>query len=155
MMAISLFLIRTMLSSPYGRVINGIRINEHRTTALGYNTYLFKLVNFTVAAMIASLAGFLSAAQFGVVNPEMVGWHLSGHVLMMVIFGGLGTLLGPILGAASMMFLEEIFQVITKHWQLMTGIVIVGVALFMPRGLAGIRFPSSVDKQTNKENHLS
>jgi branched-chain amino acid transport system permease protein len=155
MMAISLFLIRTMLSSPYGRVINGIRINEHRTIALGYNTYLFKLVNFTVAAMIASLAGFLSAAQFGVVNPEMVGWHLSGHVLMMVIFGGLGTLLGPILGAASMMFLEEIFQVITKHWQLMTGIVIVGVALFMPRGLAGIRFPSSADKQTNKENHSS
>jgi len=85
----------------------------------------------------------------------MVGWHLSGHVLMMVIFGGLGTLLGPILGAASMMFLEEIFQVITKHWQLMTGIVIVGVALFMPRGLAGIRFSSSADKQTNKENHSS
>jgi branched-chain amino acid transport system permease protein len=134
---VALFM-RTILRSPFGQVIVGIRVNEQRMRALGFHTFRYKLACFVIAGAIAGLAGYLSAVQFGVVNPEMLGWHLSGSVLMMVILGGMGTLTGPLLGAFSMMFLEEIFQTLTKHWQLLIGAVIVLVALFLPRGLAGL-----------------
>ena len=130
--------IYTVLRSPFGKVIVGIRVNEQRMRALGFNTYRYKLVCFVIAGALAGLAGYLSASQFGVVNPEMLGWHLSGSVLMMVILGGMGTLIGPVLGAFSLMMLEESFQSITKHWQLLTGGVIVLVALYLPRGIAGL-----------------
>ena len=136
---LTLIFIGRIIKSPFGRVISGIRVNEHRTKALGYNTYKFKLVCFVIASMIAAVSGFLAAVQFGVVNPEMVGWHVSGHALMMVILGGKGAILGPVLGTTTLMVTEEIFQMLTKHWQLLTGLVIVLVALFFPNGLAGIR----------------
>lgn len=131
-------IMRTILRSPFGQVIVGIRVNEQRMRAVGFHTFRYKLVCFVMAGAIAGLAGYLAAVQFGVVNPEMLGWHLSGSVLMMVILGGMGTLAGPILGAFSMMFLEEVFQTLTRHWQLLIGTVIVLVALFFPRGLAGL-----------------
>ena len=125
----TVLVMRTILRSPFGKVLVGIRVNEHRMRALGFDTFRYKLVCFVIAGAMAGLAGYLAAVQFGVVNPEMLGWHLSGSALMMVILGGMGTLAGPILGAFSMMFLEEIFQTITKHWQLFIGAVIVLVAL--------------------------
>lgn len=133
-----ILLLRTMLRSPFGKVIVGIRVNEHRMRSIGFDTFRYKLVCFVIAGALAGLAGYLSAVQFGVVNPEMLGWHQSGSVLMMVILGGMGTLTGPILGALSLMVLEEVFQSLTKHWQLLTGVVIVLVALYFPRGLAGL-----------------
>ncbi len=133
-----LLLLRKLLQSPFGHVIVGIRVNEHRMRALGFETFRYKLVCFVIAGALAGLAGYLSAVQFGVVNPEMLGWHLSGSVLMMVILGGMGTLTGPVLGALTLMMLEELFQALTKHWQLLTGMVIVAVALYLPGGLAGL-----------------
>jgi len=131
-------MLRTLLHSPFGKVIAGIRINEHRMRSLGFDTFRYKLVCFVIAGALAGLAGYLSAVQFGVVNPEMLGWHHSGSVLMMVILGGMGTLSGPVIGAFALMMLEEVFQSLTKHWQLLTGVVIVLVALYLPRGLAGL-----------------
>jgi branched-chain amino acid transport system permease protein len=136
--ALVLLLLRTLVRSPFGHVIAGIRVNEHRMRALGYSTFRYKLVCFVIAGALAGLAGYLSALQFGVVNPDMLGWHLSGSALMMVILGGMGTLFGPVLGAAAMMLLELGFQSLTKHWQLLMGAVIVAVALALPRGLAGL-----------------
>ncbi|MGD8789181.1 MAG: branched-chain amino acid ABC transporter permease [Burkholderiales bacterium] len=131
-------LLRALLGSPFGHVIAGIRVNEHRMRALGFETFRYKLVCFVIAGALAGLAGYLSAMQFGVVNPEMLGWHLSGSVLMMVILGGMGTLAGPVFGAVTLMLLEEVFQMVTRHWQLLTGAVIVLVALFLPGGLVGL-----------------
>ena len=133
-----LVLLRTMLRSPFGKVIVGIRVNEHRMRSLGFDTFRYKLACFVIAGALAGLAGYFAAVQFGVVNPEMLGWHASGSVLMMVILGGMGTLTGPVLGAFALMALEEVFQALTKHWQLLTGLVIVLVALYLPRGLAGL-----------------
>ncbi len=133
-----IILLHVILQSPFGKVIVGIRVNEHRMRSIGFDTFRYKLVCFVIAGALAGLAGYLSAVQFGVVNPEMLGWHQSGSVLMMVILGGLGTLAGPVLGAFSLMMLEEFFQSLTKHWQLLTGAVIVLVALYLPRGLAGL-----------------
>ena len=143
---LAIIFIRTVLASAFGQVVIGIRVNEHRMRALGFDTFRYKLVCFVIAGALAGLACYLSAAQFGVVNPEMLGWHLSGSVLMMVILGGMGTLAGPVLGAFSLMMLEELFQSLTKHWQLLTGIVIVLVALYLPRGLAGMLPKSGADR---------
>jgi branched-chain amino acid transport system permease protein len=127
-----------LLRSPFGRVIAGIRVNEHRMRSLGYPTFRYKLVCFAIAGGLAGLAGYLAAAQHGNVNPDMMGWHLSGGGLMMVILGGMGTLAGPVVGAAAMLALEIAFQGMTKHWQLLMGGFIVLVALFLPRGLIGL-----------------
>lgn len=138
--------LRTLLASPFGRVLDGIRVNEQRMRSLGFTTFRYKLACFVLAGMLAGLAGYMSAVQFGVVNPEMLGWHLSGAVLMMVILGGMGTAAGPVIGAGAMLLLELGFQAlpdaggirIGKHWQLLMGVFIVLVALFLPRGLAGL-----------------
>jgi branched-chain amino acid transport system permease protein len=128
--------IRVLLASPFGRVIVALRENEHRLRMLGFATFRYKLVCFVLAGMLAGLAGWLAAAHDGLVNPEMLSWHQSGQLLMMVILGGMGTPAGPILGAAALKALELVFQGWTKHWQLLLGGFIVLSVLFMPRGLA-------------------
>ena len=131
-------LLRVVLASPFGRVLAGIKANEHRMKSLGYATFRYKLVCFVLAGATAGVAGYLAAVQFGVVNPEMMGWHLSGAVMMMVILGGMGTLRGPILGAAVWMLLELWFQDLTKHWHLLMGGFIVLTSLLLPNGLLGL-----------------
>ena len=138
--------IGVLRASLFGRVIAGIRVNEPRMRSLGFATFRYKLVCFVLAGMLAGLAGYLAAVQFGVVNPDMLGWHFSGAVLMMVILGGMGTLAGPVIGSAAMLLLEIGFQSLPavdginpgKHWQLPMGIAIVLVALYLPNGLTGL-----------------
>jgi branched-chain amino acid transport system permease protein len=139
-------LLRVILASPFGRVLVGIKVNESRMRSLGYATFRYKLACFVIAGAIAGIAGYLSSIQFGVVNPEMLGWHLSGAVMMMVILGGMGTLTGPIIGAAAWMLLELGFQGLPKaggvdlgkHWQLWMGSFIVLSSLLLPDGLLGL-----------------
>jgi branched-chain amino acid transport system permease protein len=139
-------LLRVVLRSPFGRVLAGIRVNEQRMLSLGFPTFRYKLACFVLAGAIAGAAGYLSAVQFGVVNPEMLGWHLSASVMMMVILGGMGTLHGPAAGAAIWMLLELGFQSLPqaggvdfgKHWQLFMGGFIVLATLLLPGGMAGI-----------------
>jgi branched-chain amino acid transport system permease protein len=139
--------------SLFGRVIAGIRVNEQRMRSLGFATFRYKLASFVLAGMLAGLAGYLAAVQFGVVNPDMLGWHFSGAVLMMVILGGLGTLAGPVIGAAAMLLLELGLQSLPmaggfnpgKHWQLPMGIAIVLVALYLPNGIVRLLRRGTVD----------
>jgi branched-chain amino acid transport system permease protein len=140
-------LLRMVLRSLFGQVISGVHVNEGRMRSLGFATFRYKLASFVLAGMLAGMAGYLSAAQFGVVNPDMLGWHLSGSVLMMVILGGMGSLVGPIVGAFAMMLLELGFQSLTKHWQLPMGLAIVLVALLLPRGLVGLASLRSRNKE--------
>ncbi len=130
--------LRTVLASRFGHALAGIRINEARMRSLGFATYRYKLAAFVLAGTLAGLAGYLAALQFGFVNPELLSWHYSGNVLMMVILGGMGSLSGAVAGAFAMTFLQELFSGFTKHWQLLMGAFVVVVALTLPRGLAGL-----------------
>ena len=132
-----LFLHR-VLQSPFGRVLVGIKSNEHRMQSLGYFTFRYKLGAFTLAGALGGLAGFLYAVLLGFVTPELLSWHESGNVLLMVILGGMGNLAGVIAGAFAFEMMREVFADITKYWQLLMGGVIVAVVLFLPGGLAGI-----------------
>jgi branched-chain amino acid transport system permease protein len=130
--------IGVLLRAPFGRVIVGIRVNEHRMRALGYNTMRYKLVAFAIAGAIAAIAGFLYATQFRSVNPALFSWHQSGQVLVMVILGGLRARLGPIIGAFALVLVEEVLQAWTEHWLLAVGVFIIAVVLLLPDGLAGL-----------------
>ncbi len=132
-----LFLAR-VLQSPFGRVLVGIKSNEHRMQSLGYLTFRYKLGAFKLAGALGGLAGFHYAVLFGFVTPELLSWHESGNVLLMVILGGMGNLAGAIAGAFAFEAMREIFADITKYWQLLMGGVIVAVVLFLPGGLAGV-----------------
>ncbi len=137
MVAVYVFL-KLVLRSPFGRVLVGIRSNEHRMKSLGYATFRYKLAAFTLAGGLAGLAGFLYAVLFGFVTPEYLSWHKSGDVLLMVILGGMGNLAGAIAGAFALVGMQEIFTEWTKHWQLIMGAVIVAAVLFMPGGMAAV-----------------
>ena len=131
-------LLGRVLRSPFGRVLVGIKENEHRMRSLGYATFRYKLGAFVLAGALAGTAGFLYAVLFGFVTPELLSWHESGQVLMMVILGGMGSPVGALIGAGSMVALEESFSMLTKHWQLLMGLVIVAAVLFLPGGLRAL-----------------
>ncbi|TSE29202.1 urea ABC transporter, permease protein UrtC [Tepidimonas thermarum] len=130
--------LRRLLFSPFGRVLGGIRVNEHRLRAVGYRTFGYKLTAFTLAGALAGLAGYLWAAQTGFVNPELLGFHQSAHAIMMVILGGMGNFAGAIVGAFAFEYLLHVFKDLTKHWQLLMGGFIVLVVFVAPRGLIGL-----------------
>ena len=130
--------LRRLLFSPFGRVLAGIRVNEHRMRAVGYGTFGYKLAAFTLAGTLAGVAGFLWAAQTGFVNPDLMGFHMSAHAIMMVILGGMGNFAGAIVGAFAFEYVMHFFKDLTKHWQLLMGGFIVLVVVFAPRGLLGL-----------------
>lgn len=145
------FALFALVRSPFGRVLQGIRANEIRMSSLGYNAYRYKLAAFTIAGMLAGLAGALFASIDGFVTPELLNWHQSGLAIMMVVLGGAGTLFGPILGAIAYSSLEELLKtasivgpLIADHWRLGTGATLIAAVLMSPDGLAGLlRWPRS------------
>jgi branched-chain amino acid transport system permease protein len=138
--------LRRLLWSPFGRALAGIRVNEHRMRAVGFASFSYKLTAFTLAGALAGLAGYLWGAQTGFVNPELMGFQMSAHALMMVILGGMGNFAGAIVGAFTFEFMLELFKelpavaglTLGKHWQLWMGLFIVAVIMRAPRGLLGL-----------------
>ncbi len=137
MLAVFAFL-RVLLRSPFGRALQGIRSNEHRMRSLGFPVYWYKVASFTLAGAVAGFAGYLATLQFGFVNPELLSWHQSGNVLLMLILGGMGTLYGGVAGAFVFVALQEIFASLTTHWQLLLGGTIILLVLFLPGGLTSV-----------------
>jgi branched-chain amino acid transport system permease protein len=137
-LGLTLGVLTLVLRSRFGHALIGIKHNEQRMRAAGYSTLLYKLASFVVAGMLAGLGGFLYAAQYGFVTPEILSWHYSGNALVMIILGGLGSLGGAVVGAFAFVLLSEWFSALTKHWQLLFGgFIIIAVAL-LPQGLAGV-----------------
>jgi branched-chain amino acid transport system permease protein len=139
--------INMLLNAPFGRAVLGIRVNEARMRALGYNTYAYKLVAFAIAGAVAGLAGFLYVAQYRVVNPELFSWRESGLVLMMVILGGLRSRLGAAIGAFAFVLIEEVLQAITGSWLLLLGVFIIVAVLLLPNGLAALGASIGLSRQ--------
>ncbi|HEY2630553.1 MAG TPA: branched-chain amino acid ABC transporter permease [Usitatibacter sp.] len=144
-LAVVFMFLAVLLRSRFGRALAGIRVNEQRMRAAGFSTYPYKLAAFVISGVVAGLAGFLFAVKDGFVNPELMGWNISGTVLMMVILGGVGQLHGAVIGAFAFALLEEFFKLdsvfgdFAKHWHLGLGLSIIACVAVMPRGLAGVR----------------
>jgi branched-chain amino acid transport system permease protein len=151
MLVLTYWLISRMLRSPFGRVLVGIKSNEHRMQSLGYATYRYKLGAFTLAGALAGVAGFCYAVLFSFVNPELLSWHKSGDAILMVILGGIGSLPGAIAGAFAFVAMQEFFSELTRHWLLVMGTVIVLTVLFLPGGLSAL--PARVQRALRREPH--
>src|SRR5438874_5566043 len=137
-MLIVFVFLRLLLRSAFGRALQGVRSNEQRMRSLGFPVYRYKLASFAIAGALAGLAGYFSAMQFGFVNPELLSWHQSGNVLLMLILGGLGSLYGAVVGAFAFVALQELFSSVTPHWQLLLGGTIILLVIFLPGGLASV-----------------
>jgi branched-chain amino acid transport system permease protein len=133
-----------LLRSTFGRALAGIRANEQRMRATGFSTYPYKLAAFTISGALAGVAGFLFAVKDGFVNPEMLSWHFSGAVLIMIILGGIGHLRGALIGAFAFVLLQEFFKSeavfggFAKHWHLGLGLTIIASVALLPNGLVGL-----------------
>ncbi len=134
----SYLLCRAIVRSPFGAVLAGIRENEAKAIALGYNTRAYKIATVVLAYGFGGLAGALYAAFAGFASPELFFWLASGRVLIMVIVGGAGTLIGPILGGVSFVFLEHQLSQLTDLWPLMFGAIFMAFVMFAPHGIWGM-----------------
>jgi branched-chain amino acid transport system permease protein len=138
-----LYLLHRLLRSRFGRVIEAIRENETRATAIGYPVYRYKLLCFVISGAIAGLAGALIANQTSYVGPALLHWVQSGTLMIMVILGGVGRFWGGPVGAVVLLALEELFSgspllgPYSLHWQLPVGVILLAVVLFAPQGIAG------------------
>jgi len=134
-----------LLGSRFGHALAGIRVSEQRMRAAGFSTYPYKLAAFVIAGALAGLAGALLAIKDGAVNPELLSWHESGAVLLMIILGGIGSLRGAVIGAIAFTLLKELLQsesligtTLSSHWQLTLGLAIIAFVALLPKGLIGL-----------------
>jgi len=133
-----LFLQWRIVESRFGRVLEGIRQNERRMAAIGIATYRYKLAAFVIAGMGCGLAGALTANYLRFVSPDLMAWQKSGEIMVMVILGGVGTLLGPVVGAAALVGMEYVLGGITENWQFFLGPILLAVVLWAPGGIMGL-----------------
>ncbi|MAC77240.1 MAG: branched-chain amino acid ABC transporter permease [Rhodobacteraceae bacterium] len=127
-----------IVGSRFGRVLSGIRENPTRMEAIGYSPFRYQLTGFVISGCITAIAGVVLANQAQFVSPAFMSWHKSGELIVMVVLGGVGTLAGPIAGAAAALLLEEWLGDLIEHWKLYFGIFLVLMVLFSPRGITGL-----------------
>jgi len=127
-----------VIHSRFGLVLRGIHANERRMQALGYATTVYKFVAFSIAGAVAGLAGVLVANHTGYISPALLHWTRSGEIMVMVILGGMGSLVGPVLGAAALLLAEEVLSSYTEHWMLLLGPLLLLVVVFAKGGLYSV-----------------
>lgn len=135
---ICLWGLNRLIQARFGQALQGIRENEARMEALGYPVFRIKLLAFVIAGVMAGLAGALLASHNQFVSPSLMHWTASANLIIMVIVGGIGLRYGGLVGAAVMLWLEEVLRLYTDYWHLPLGVLLLVIVLFAPRGLAGL-----------------
>lgn len=135
---LSYWALRRIVNSPFGWTLQGIRENEARMKALGYNTFRYKIAAFVIGGIFAGIAGMLLVQFFRHATPEYLHWSTSGQVMVMLIVGGSGTLTGPIIGAGIVRLFPLVISSYTERWETLEGLLFVCFVLFAPKGIMGI-----------------
>ena len=133
--------IHRIVHSRFGMVIAGAKSNERRMQSLGFHTYRYRLTCYVMSGAICGFAGALLGNFTNFISPEMMDWTRSGELIFIVVLGGAGSLLGPVLGAAAFVLLEEWLSGITLYWQLLFGLLLISVVLFARGGIDGLLNP--------------
>ena len=133
----AIWFVSRILNSPLGAVMEAIRENEKRAAACGFNVARTKLLVFILSAGICGLAGSLRALHLSIVPIDSLHYLQSGQAVMMSILGGMGTFFGPFIGAAVMLYLEDVITNFTTHWMLVVGLIFMFFVLFFPQGIWG------------------
>ncbi len=134
---LALWLMHRLVHAPFGMALRGCQANERRMRALGFPTLRYRLAAYAISAVVCGVAGVLLANLTMYVSPSYLAWTASGELIVMVVLGGIGTLFGPLAGALAFLLLEEGLKLLTEHWMLAMGLLIVGVVLASRRGLYG------------------
>ena len=135
---IALVLISLLIRSPFGKTLVGIRDSESRMKVLGYNTWLHKYMSYVIAGGIAGAAGTLYAYYNGYVDPDVTTMHICMKLALMVGLGGPGTIVGPIIGAFIITFLENIVSIYTDRWLMIVAAVYFMTPMYTPKGILGL-----------------
>jgi len=136
-----LYGVRRLVNSRFGLVVQGCRENERRMKALGFPTFRYKLACFVAAGALAGFSGALFAAHESYISPSIMHWTRSGDLIVMVVLGGMGTLVGPVVGALAFLFLEKTLPDYTEHWMVVFGPILLLLVLFARRGIFGWFLP--------------
>jgi branched-chain amino acid transport system permease protein len=134
----SIYLVWRIVNSRFGLVVQGSRSNDTRMRAIGFPTYRYKLVCFVISGTLCGLAGALLANHTDFVSPAMMYWTRSGDLIIMVVLGGMGSVVGPVFGAVALLVLEEVLSGITEYWQIILGPLLLLVVLFARGGIDGL-----------------
>lgn len=146
---VALWVVSRMVRSRFGMVLRGSMLNGRRMVAMGFPSFRYRLLGYVLSAELCVLAGVLMANLTRFVSPSYMQWSMSGELIVMVVLGGIGTLLGPLVGAATLILLEEALsnvhigdfealeKLVNTHWLALIGLFIVLVTLNMKRGLLG------------------
>jgi len=135
---VSYVVLRRIMQSPFGKVLQAIRENEPRTRAIGYHVERYKIVAVMLSGLFAGLAGVLYAVQNKFTAPDFVFFLISGEVVIFNVMGGMGTLVGPVAGAAFFLLLREgLSRFWTEYYLIPVGLIFTAMVIFMPQGLLG------------------
>jgi branched-chain amino acid transport system permease protein len=134
----TVYLVWRLVNSRFGLVIQGARSNDRRMRAIGFPTYRYRLACFVIAGTICGLAGVLLANHTDFISPAMMHWTRSGDLIVMAVLGGMGSVLGPVVGAVAFLLFEEMLAGITEHWQIIMGPLLLAVVLFARGGIDGM-----------------
>ena len=129
LLLLALLLSHRLVHARFGMVLQGARVNERRMKAMGFATTRYKLLAYVVSCVLCGLAGLLYGNLTGFAAPAYLAWTVSGEIIVMVVLGGMGTVLGPVVGALTLLVTEEILKAITEHWMLILGPLFVLVVL--------------------------
>jgi branched-chain amino acid transport system permease protein len=134
---LTLYLSWRLVHARFGFLLRGIKSNERRMKALGYAALKAKLAVYVLSACLTSIAGVLLANLTSYTSPSYSAWTVSGEVIVMVVLGGMNTLVGPIVGATALLLFEEVLSSYTSHWQLGLGALIVVIVVLAKQGIYG------------------
>lgn len=137
-LGLALALLRRVVASRFGLVLRATRINERRVRAVGTAPLGYRLVGYVMSAELCAVAGYFLANLTAFASPAYMAWTVSGELIVMVLLGGTGTLVGPVVGAAAFLLLEEGLKALTDHWMAIMGPIIVLIVLFLKDGLWGL-----------------
>jgi branched-chain amino acid transport system permease protein len=134
----AIYLIWRIVNSRFGLVIQGARSNERRMRAVGFATYRYRLVCFVISGVICGLAGVLLANHTDFISPAIMHWTRSGDLIVMAVLGGMGSVIGPVIGAVAYLVLEEALSRVTEYWPIILGPLILLVVLYARGGIDGV-----------------
>ncbi|MBP6018639.1 MAG: branched-chain amino acid ABC transporter permease [Burkholderiaceae bacterium] len=127
-----------LVESRFGLVLRATMVSERRVNAVGTASLSYRLMAYVISAELCALAGYFLVNLTGFVSPAYMAWTVSGELIVMVLLGGLGTVFGPVVGAAALLLVEEVLKGYTEHWPLVLGPAIVLMVVFLRKGLWGL-----------------
>src|SRR5579871_2345340 len=133
----AIWLVSRLINSRFGMVIQGSRSNDRRMQAIGFPTFRYRLAGFVIAGMMCGLSGALLANHTDFISPAVMHWTRSGDLIVMVVLGGMGSLFGPLIGAVTLLTLEEGLSRVTEYWQIIVGPLLLFIVVYARGGIEG------------------